>query len=85
MSLEAELSSPRPAPLPMWVRVVVFLLLAIPVAALVAVPTYSNATPVLWGWPFFYWYSILWMFITTAMCAVAYVIVARARRRGGPR
>lgn len=69
----------------MWVRVVVFLLLAVPIAALVAVPTYSNATPVLWGWPFFYWYSILWMFITTVLSALAYAIVARARRRGGSR
>jgi Protein of unknown function (DUF3311) len=69
----------------MWVRIVVSLLLIIPIVALVAVPTYSNATPELWGWPFFYWYSVLWMFITTALCATAYVLVARARRNGGSR
>jgi hypothetical protein len=69
----------------MWVRVVVSLLLITPIVALVAVPTYSNATPVLWGWPFFYWYSMLWMFITTALSATAYAILARARRNRGSR
>ena len=82
---EAQLSNTRPAPLPMWVRIVVAALLIMPIVALVAVPTYSNADPVLWGFPFFYWYSLLWMFIETAMCSLAYVLVTRARRNGGAR
>jgi hypothetical protein len=79
------LSPSRPAPLPNWVRITVAALLIIPIVALVAVPTYSNADPHLWGFPFFYWYSLLWMFIETAMCSTAYFLVARARRNGGSR
>jgi hypothetical protein len=67
------------------VRIVVAALLIMPIVALVSVPTYSNASPHLWGFPFFYWYSLLWMFIETAMCSAAYVLVARARRNGGSR
>jgi hypothetical protein len=79
------LSNTRPAPLPTWVRITVAALLIMPIVALVAVPTYSNASPHLWGFPFFYWYSLLWMFIETAMVSTAYFLVTRARRNGGSR
>jgi Protein of unknown function (DUF3311) len=79
------LSNTRPVPLPVWVGVVVAALLITPMIALVTVPTYSNASPHLWGFPFFYWYSLLWMFIETAMCSAAYLLVTRARGDGDAR
>ncbi len=69
----------------MWVRITVAALLIMPIVALVAVPTYSNPSPHLWGFPFFYWYSLLWMLLETAMVSTAYVLVTRARRKGGSR
>jgi hypothetical protein len=54
-------------------------LLAIPIAALAAVPVYSRTTPELWGFPFFYWYQILWILITPILTYTAYVIIRRSR------
>ena len=82
---EAQFVITRPAPLPVRLRVVVAALLIMPIIALVTVPTYSNASPHLWGFPFFYWYTLLWMFIETAMCSAAYLLVTRARRDWGTR
>ena len=59
--------------------ITVVVLLAIPLAALAAVPFYSRTTPVLWGFPFFYWYQILWVLITPILTYTAYVIIRRAR------
>jgi hypothetical protein len=56
------------------------LLLLIPLVALAVVPLYSKATPRLWGFPFFYWYQFLWVFLASACTWAAYVTVTRARR-----
>lgn len=71
--------------LPTRTKVVVSVLLVIPMVALALVPTYSSRTPVLWGFPFFYWYQLLWIIITTATTYTAYVLVTRARRSGRSR
>jgi hypothetical protein len=65
-------------------KVYVGILLGIPLVALALVPTYSSETPKLGGWPFFYWYQVLWVLLTPIFTWGAYVIIARARR-GGPR
>jgi hypothetical protein len=67
------------------VRVVTAVLLIVPVVALLLVPTYAKARPTLWGFPFFYWYQLLWMFIEAAMVYTAYLLINRARRDGGSR
>jgi hypothetical protein len=79
------LTNPRPRPLPTWARVVTALLLIVPVVALLLVPTYTKARPVLWGFPFFYWYQLLWMFIEAAMVYTAYLVINHVRRGGGAR
>lgn len=68
-----------PNRLPAATRVVVGVLLAIPCAALAAVPMYSRETPTLWGWPFFYWYQVMWVLITPVLTYLAYRLIARAR------
>jgi Protein of unknown function (DUF3311) len=56
------------------------ILIAIPVVALLLVPTYASRGPELWGFPFFYWYQLLWIFIAAGCTAGAYTVLARARR-----
>jgi hypothetical protein len=82
---EAQLSNPHSRPLPTWARVATALLLIIPVVALLLVPTYASETPILWGFPFFYWYPLMWMFIEAAMVYAAYLVINRARGNGGTR
>jgi membrane protein implicated in regulation of membrane protease activity len=57
-------------------------LLAIPVVALLWVSTYARETPRLWGFPFFYWYQFLWVFICAALTYTAHRLVLAARKPG---
>jgi hypothetical protein len=66
--------------LPMGTKVVAGVLLLIPLVALALVPTYSSETPKLWGFPFFYWYQLLWVLLTPVFTWSAYVVITRARR-----
>jgi hypothetical protein len=59
--------------------VVAGLLLAIPIIALLLVGTYAKEEPRLGGWPFFFWYQFLWVFITSALTYTAYRLVLKAR------
>jgi hypothetical protein len=70
---------PRPPRLPVATMVVVGVMLLIPCAALAAVPTYSRETPKVLGWPFFYWYQVLWVFLTPLLTVAAYLVIKRAR------
>jgi uncharacterized membrane protein len=68
--------SPRLSP---GTTIIVAVLLLIPCVALALVPTFSRETPRLWGWPFFYWYQVLWVLITPALTFLAFKIIERAR------
>lgn len=78
-------ATPDPRRLPVSVIVAAAILLALPLAALLAVPVYSRHDPVLWGFPFFYWWQFLWMFVGSGTTYLAYVLIRRARGAGGPR
>jgi hypothetical protein len=58
---------------------VAVVLLALPIVALMLVGTYAKKDPVLWGFPFFFWYQFVWVFLCSACTYAAYVIVRRAR------
>jgi hypothetical protein len=58
--------------LPAGTKLLVAILLAIPMIALALVPTYSAETPVLWGFPFFYWYQMLWVPLSAVCTLVVY-------------
>lgn len=60
----------------------VTVLLAIPILALVIVPIYASKSPQLWGFPFFYWYQLLWVLICGLFTTAAYRLVERDRNRG---
>jgi hypothetical protein len=50
-----------------------YLLLLLPVIAMLWVGSYNSIEPTLWGFPFFYWYQLLWV----VLCAVVVGIVFR--------
>ncbi|MCI0465585.1 MAG: DUF3311 domain-containing protein [Beijerinckiaceae bacterium] len=50
----------------------VWLLLLMPFAGLALVPLYNKAAPALFGFPFFYWYQLLWVPVTTLLIYAAY-------------
>ncbi len=58
-------------------NVLVAVVVIIPLVALLWVPFYAKKAPELFGFPFFYWYQFLWVFITAALTFVAYLFVRR--------
>ena len=77
----ADRTGDRPLvrPLPIRTKVIAGILLLIPMVALAVVPVYSGETPRLWGFPFFYWYQLLWVVLTSGFTYSAYVVITRAR------
>ncbi|QHN03344.1 DUF3311 domain-containing protein [Granulicella sp. WH15] len=57
----------RKAPNPYWK-----LLLLLPFLGLAFPQLYSQATPALWGFPFFYWYQFAWVAIESLLLYLVY-------------
>jgi hypothetical protein len=51
-----------------WAR----LLLIIPFIAVLWVPFYNSAEPMLYGVPFFYWYQLLWIILGAVIIGIVY-------------
>ena len=51
---------------PLW------LLLLLPYVGLLWVPIYNNGEPALLGLPFFYWYQLLWLQLTSLLIWLVY-------------
>ena len=49
-----------------------YLLLLIPFVAVLWVPFYNTHDPVVLGFPFFYWYQLAWVPITSLLIWLAY-------------
>ncbi|MFI5273704.1 MAG: DUF3311 domain-containing protein [Ktedonobacterales bacterium] len=52
-----------------------FLLLLIPFISMLWVSTYNVKTPEVLGFPFFYWYQLLWVVVSAVLTAIVYFIV----------
>lgn len=63
------------------VRKGLYVLLLVPIIAPLLVSTYAHKTPTLWGFPFFYWYQMLWVPISALITAVVYLLTTER----GPR
>ncbi|MEV7346263.1 DUF3311 domain-containing protein [Streptomyces sp. NPDC093544] len=66
-------------------RVVIAICLLAPFVAMLWVGSYAKTDPTFIGIPFFYWYQMLWVFISTALTMTAYKLWQRdqrARKRG---
>jgi hypothetical protein len=62
------------------VRVVIGLCLVAPFVAMLWVGSYAKTDPALAGIPFFYWYQMLWVVISTALTMLAYQLWKRDQR-----
>lgn len=68
-------------------RVVAAICVIAPFVAMLWIPSYNKTNPKLLGFPFFYWYQLLWVVITAALMVVAFQVVKRdnaARQAGSP-
>jgi cell division protein FtsW (lipid II flippase) len=54
-------------------------LLMVPVVAYLWVSSYAKASPRVAGFPFFYWWQLLWLVITVVLMGVAYFLVRDER------
>jgi membrane protein implicated in regulation of membrane protease activity len=61
-------------------RVVIALCLFAPFVAMLWVGSYAKVEPTFIGIPFFYWYQMAWVLISTALTMVAYVLWRRDQR-----
>ena len=48
-----------------------------PFVAMLWIPSYNKTNPKLLGFPFFYWYQLLWVVITAVLVAIAGAAVKR--------
>ncbi len=56
------------------------ILLIIPVLAVLWVPAFNRAGPALWGFPFFYWYQMLWVILCSVAIGAIFLIEDRGSR-----
>jgi len=83
----SDVSEARP-PVVTPVRVVIAVCLVVPFVAMLWVGSYAKTDPAFIGIPFFYWYQMLWVLISTALTMTAYKLWqrdqrARASQKGG--
>jgi hypothetical protein len=64
------------------VLIAVALLVLAPIVALLWVGSYAKDGPRLWGFPFFYWYQLMWVFIASGCTYLAHLLIGNARRGG---
>ncbi|MET9546070.1 MULTISPECIES: DUF3311 domain-containing protein [unclassified Streptomyces] len=76
MSDAPEVNRPVVTP----VRVVVAVCLVAPFVAMLWVSSYARIEPTLIGIPFFYWYQMLWVVISTVLTMIAYKLWQRDQR-----
>ena len=50
-------------------------LLLMPFVALLWVSSYAKTEPRLFGFPFFFWYQLMWVFLSSAMTGGAYLLL----------
>jgi hypothetical protein len=52
-----------------------FVILAIPYFFMVlGIGIYDRVNPTLGGWPFFYWYQLVWIFIAAILTSIVYLL-----------
>ncbi len=53
-----------------WLRV----LFVLPFIGMLWVSSYNRLTPELFGFPFFYWYQLLWVVVSAALAGIIYKV-----------
>lgn len=67
-------------PVPLARKLVAGVLLAAAIVIPLLVNTYAAEKPRLWGFPFFFWYQLMWVFIAGLLTYAAYLLIERGRR-----
>jgi hypothetical protein len=62
------------------VRVVIGICLVAPFVAMLWVGSYAKTDPAFIGIPFFYWYQMAWVLVSTALTMIAYKLWQRDQR-----
>ncbi|MGV9756848.1 DUF3311 domain-containing protein [Streptomyces tricolor] len=62
------------------VRVIIALCLVAPFVAMLWVGSYAKTDPTFIGIPFFYWYQMLWVLVSTVLTMIAYKLWQRDQR-----
>ncbi|MGW1543155.1 DUF3311 domain-containing protein [Streptomyces sp. NPDC002309] len=75
-----EASEVKGGPVVTPVRVVIALCLITPFVAMLWVGSYAKTDPTFIGIPFFYWYQMAWVVISTALTMTAYWLWQRDQR-----
>ncbi|MEW2129564.1 DUF3311 domain-containing protein [Streptomyces sp. NPDC005435] len=76
MSESPEVRPPVVTP----VRVVIGLCLLAPFVAMLWVGSFAKTDPAFIGIPFFYWYQMLWVLVSTSLTVLAYQLWQRDQR-----
>jgi uncharacterized membrane protein YgcG len=65
-------------------RAVAAVCIIAPCVAMLWIPSYNKTNPKLLGFPFFYWYQLLWVVITAVLMVIAFQAMKRDNdRRSG--
>jgi hypothetical protein len=75
------MAEPRPARTRIGTWIVIAVLLAASLVGTLWVPFYNHTSPALGGFPFFYWYQLMWVPIVAILSAAAYLL-SRPPQRG---
>jgi hypothetical protein len=75
------MAQPRLARPRTGIWIVIAVLLAASLVGTLWVPFYNHTTPTLGGFPFFYWYQLIWVPIVAILSFAAYLL-SRLTRRG---
>lgn len=62
-------------------KIVVAAILTAAIVIPLLVWTYARDAPRLFGFPFFYWYQLLWVFLAAGLCWLAYTLLRRESRQ----
>jgi hypothetical protein len=78
------MNEPRPGgPDPRWrltpTKYLVAGLLLIGIVLPLLVSTYDQVEPRLFGFPFFYWYQLIWVFLAAGLCGLSFLLLKRER------
>ena len=78
------MTQPRTARTHAGTWIVIAIVLAAALIGTLWVPFYNHLTPTLWGFPFFYWYQLMWVPIVAILSAIAYLLSRRAEGGSPP-
>ena len=62
-------------------KIVVAIILLVAIVVPLLVGSYARIEPRLFGFPFFFWYQLVWVFLAALCCAISFALLRAERRR----